>query len=143
MADVDTAKESVDELTGDTRTIVALIDFATLLVLAIAAAGLLVATIDSVLERRRPLAVLAAVGTPVSLLRRAVLLQSAIPLACGLAVAAGAALHSTLVVAANDAALALPLRARRSPRSWPSPYSRSQASRCPRSRAPCDPRAAH
>lgn len=112
LADVSTARERVEERTKDTRSIVALIDLATLLVLAIAAAGLLVASIDSVLERRRLLAVLVAVGTPVSLLRRAILLQAAIPLVCGLAVAAAAALlTSTLVLPLTDAALELPLRA--------------------------------
>jgi hypothetical protein len=64
-----------------------------------------------VLERRRPLAVLVAIGTPVSLLRRAILLQAAIPLVCGLAVAAAAALlTSTLVLPLTDAAFELPLR---------------------------------
>jgi cell division protein FtsX len=111
VADVATATERVEERTKDARSIVALIDLATLLVLVIAAAGLLVASIDSVLERRRPLAVLVAVGTPVSLLRRAVLLQAAIPLVCGLAVAAAAALlTSTLVLPLTDAAFELPLR---------------------------------
>lgn len=64
------------------------------------------------LERRRPLAVLVAVGTPASLLRRAILLQSAIPLTCGLAIAASTALlTSLLVLAVNGEALELPLRA--------------------------------
>lgn len=111
FADVDTATEYIADRTSEMRGVVALIDLATLLVFAIAAAGLLVASIDSVLERRRPLAVLAAVGTPASLLRRAVVLQSAVPLACGLAVSAAAALlTSLLVLSVNGAALALPLR---------------------------------
>lgn len=112
LADVETAGERVDELTKDARSVVALIDFATVLVLAIASAGLVVASVDSVLERRRPLAVLAAVGTPASLLRRAVLLQSAVPLACGLATAAGSALlTSAVILALNDVPLELPVRA--------------------------------
>lgn len=112
QADVDTGDEYVGGQSDEMRGVVALIDLATLLVLLVAAAGLLVASIDSVLERRRPLAVLAAAGTPPSLLRRAVLLQSAIPLMCGLAVAASAALlTSLLVLAANGEALELPLRA--------------------------------
>lgn len=111
LADVSTSRERIEERTKDARSIVALIDLATLLVLTIAAAGLLVASIDSVLERRRPFAVLVAVGTPVSLLRRAVLLQAAIPLACGLAVVAAAALlTSALVLPLTDAAIELPLR---------------------------------
>ena len=111
FADVDTGTESLSDQSDEMRGVVALIDLATLLVFAIAAAGLLVASIDSVLERRRPLAALAAIGTPVSLLRRAVLLQSAVPLLCGLTVAAAAALlTSTLVLSVNGVALVLPLR---------------------------------
>jgi hypothetical protein len=92
QADVDTGDEYLGGQRDEVRGVVALIDLATLLVLLVAAAGLLVASIDSVLERRRPLAVLAAAGTPTSLLRRAVFFQSAIPLICGLGVAASAAL---------------------------------------------------
>ena len=108
---VDTGDEYLGEQNNEMRGVVALIDLATFLVLAIAAAGLLVASVDSVLERRRPRAVLAAVGTPASLLRRAILIQSAIPLACGLAVAASdELLTSLLVLSINGEALTLPLR---------------------------------
>jgi ABC-type lipoprotein release transport system permease subunit len=111
-ADVETAVEHVGDQSKEMRGVVALINLGTLLVLVIAAAGLLVASVDSVLERRRPLAVLAAVGTPATLLRRSVLLQSAIPLVCGLAVAASTALlTSMLILAVNGEALELPLRA--------------------------------
>jgi len=109
--DVASGAEYVGGYEEEMRGVVGLIDLATLLVFAIAAAGLLVGSIDSVLERRRPLAVLAAVGTPVSVLRWAVLLQTAIPLLCGLALAGSAALlTSALIIADNGAEFALPLR---------------------------------
>ncbi len=111
-ADVASGSEYVGTQGDEIRGVVGLIDLATLLVFAIAAAGLLVASIDSVLERRRPLAVLAAVGAPLASLRRSVLVQSGIPLVCGLGVAASAALGtSALLLAVNGSAVVLPLAA--------------------------------
>lgn len=110
QGDAASGAEYVGGYEDEMRGVIGLIDLATLLVLAIAAAGLLVGSIDSVLERRRPLAVLAAVGTPISVLRWAVLLQTAIPLLCGLALAGSAALlTSALIISVNGADLALPL----------------------------------
>jgi hypothetical protein len=47
--------------------------------LLVGAAGLLVAAVESVTERRRSLAAMVATGVPLATLRRAVLLQSLIP----------------------------------------------------------------
>jgi FtsH-binding integral membrane protein len=61
------------------RNAYALVDLALLVALVVAAAGLLVASCEAVLERRRTLASLAAAGVPLGTLRRAVLLQSLLP----------------------------------------------------------------
>jgi hypothetical protein len=61
------------------RSAYALVDLALLVALVVAAAGLLVASCEAVLERRRTLASLAAAGVPLGTLRRAVLLQSLLP----------------------------------------------------------------
>ena len=112
LADIETGRERVEEEMREIREIVRLIDLGTLLALAIAAIGLIVASIDSVSQNRRPLAVLAAAGTPRSLLRRAVLIQTAIPLAAGLLAAAPSALAAALVfLSLQDEPLTLPLRA--------------------------------
>jgi len=109
-ADVASGAEFVDGDEDEMRGVVGLIDLATLLILAIAAAGLVVASIDSILERRRPFAVLAAAGASMGVLRWAVLLQTAIPLLCGLVLTAGAALlTSALIIAANGTEFVLPL----------------------------------
>lgn len=56
-----------------------LVDLALLVALVVAAAGLLVASADVVLERPRTLALLAASGVPLGTRGRAVLLQSLLP----------------------------------------------------------------
>jgi hypothetical protein len=68
-------------------------------VLALIGASMLVGALEQVRERRRPLAVLAAFGTPRGALARALLWQTAIPVALGLAlaVAAGAGLGAALL----------------------------------------------
>lgn len=111
-AEVETGRERVGDETHEIREIVRLIDLGTLLALAIAATGLVVASIDAVSQNRRPLAVLAAAGAPRSLLRRAVLMQAGIPLAAGLVAAAPSALAAALVfLSLQDEPLTLPLRA--------------------------------
>jgi hypothetical protein len=57
-----------------------LVNLGILVGVSVAAAGLLVALAEGILERRRSLAALAATGTPLATLRRAVLLQGLLPL---------------------------------------------------------------
>lgn len=56
--------------------------------IVVAALGLLVATIEQILERRRTLAALSAQGTPAGVLARALLLRTALPLVPGVLLAA-------------------------------------------------------
>lgn len=56
-----------------------LVDLALLIALVVAAAGLLVASCESVQERRQTLASLQAAGVPLAVLRRALLLQALLP----------------------------------------------------------------
>jgi hypothetical protein len=87
------------------RTAYDLVDLALLVALVVAAAGLLVASCEAVLERRRTLASLAATGVPQATLRRAVLLQSLLPAvpAVALAAVAGATGALALTATAGDA----------------------------------------
>ncbi len=57
-----------------------LINLGLLIAVSIAAAGLLVALAEGVMDRRRSLAALVAAGTPLGVLRRALLLQGLLPL---------------------------------------------------------------
>lgn len=87
--------------------------------LLIAACGLLLTTLEGLLERRRTLGTLAAAGVPRRVLRRAVLLQVGLPVlpASALAVAAGLAVtgvlyrHEQLGMALPALALGLPVGA--------------------------------
>lgn len=65
-----------------------LVDLALAVALVVAAAGLLVASCEAVLERRRTLASLWAAGVPLATLRRAVLLQALLPAVPALLLAA-------------------------------------------------------
>ena len=79
------------------------------LALLIGAASLAVSTADAVHERRRSLAALVAIGTPVRLLRRAVLLQMAAPMLGNVVAALGAAaVASWCYLQAYDEPLGLP-----------------------------------
>jgi hypothetical protein len=79
------------------------------LALLIGAASLAVSTADAVHERRRSLAALVAIGTPVRLLRRAVLLQMAAPMLGNVVAALGAAaVASWCYLEAYDEPLGLP-----------------------------------
>ncbi len=73
-----------------------MMNFVTVLVLLVTAASLLVSTVDGMMERRRPMAALSAIGVPVSVMRRSVFVQIAIPFAVALALG----LASSLVVIA-------------------------------------------
>ncbi|MEO8477737.1 MAG: FtsX-like permease family protein [Actinomycetota bacterium] len=73
-----------------------MMNFVTVLVLLVTAASLLVSTVDGMMERRRPMAVLSAIGVPLSVMRRSVFVQIAIPLAAALVLGVA----SSLVVVA-------------------------------------------
>ncbi len=92
---------------GFYRSAYDLVDLALLVALVVAAAGLLVASCEAVLERRRTLASLAATGVPLGTLRRAVLLQSLLPAvpAVALAAVAGASGAFAFTAALGDAVL--------------------------------------
>jgi hypothetical protein len=68
-------------------------------VLLLIGASMLVGAVEQLQERRRPLAALAAFGTPQATVARSILWQTAIPIALGLALslAAGMALGATLL----------------------------------------------
>ncbi|SHM94292.1 FtsX-like permease family protein [Cryptosporangium aurantiacum] len=66
----------------------ALTQLAVWVAIVVAAGGLLVATAEQVLERRRTLAALTAQGTPTGVLAKALLWQNALPLVPGLVLAA-------------------------------------------------------
>lgn len=78
-----------------------LVDLALLVALTVAAAGLLVASCEAVLERRRTLAALVATGVPLGTLRRAMLLQSLLPAVPAVALAAVAGASGALALTAT------------------------------------------
>lgn len=88
---------------GFYRAAYGLVDLALLVALVVAAAGLLVASCEAVLERRRTLASLAAAGVPLGTLRRAVLLQSLLPAVPAVALAAIAGATGALALTSGDA----------------------------------------
>ncbi len=64
----------------------------------IAAATMLVTAADAVAERRRSLATLAAVGTSAGVLRRALAVETALPMLAGVALGLGSAIGGTWMV---------------------------------------------
>lgn len=85
-----------------------LVDLALAVALVVAAAGLLVASVEAVLERRRTLASLWAAGVPLATLRRAVLLQALLPAIPALLLATAAGTAATQVVAGATGGLTFP-----------------------------------
>jgi len=84
--EVRTAEEvRKDSSSDEPARMVQLLELGMLLVLLVTAANLLVSTVDGMMERRRPLAVLSAIGVPTRVIRRSVLFQVALPLAAALA----------------------------------------------------------
>ena len=69
-----------------------------LFVLVVTAANLLLSTIDGMMERRRPLAILSAIGVPAGVIRRSVLFQVALPLAAALVLGGSVGLAVTALV---------------------------------------------
>lgn len=83
----------------------------TMFLLLVSAATLLVAMVDWLMERRRSLAVLSAVGVPTTIIRRSILIQLALPLATSLAFGlAGAILVTTLLNTAVEQPVVLAAR---------------------------------
>ncbi len=76
--------------------------FGMLLSLAVGAAGLLLTTTESVLERRRTMAALHATGVPLATLRRTLLAQVALPVLPGSLLAMGAGLVLGWVTFGSD-----------------------------------------
>jgi hypothetical protein len=65
---------------------------------AIAAATLLITAVDGVRERRRSLATLSAVGTSTGMLRRALAVETALPMLAGVVLGTGSAIAGTWMV---------------------------------------------
>jgi hypothetical protein len=63
------------------------VELGTIVALAVVAASMLVAAVDSIGERRRSFAMLAAAGTPINVMRKAVVTEIAMPLLGGVAIA--------------------------------------------------------
>jgi hypothetical protein len=87
-----------------------LVEIAILVALVVAAAGLVVAAGEAIVERRRSLAALAAAGVSRATLRRAVLAQAMLPVVPGILLAVGCGAASVaLFNAPTDLAVGLPL----------------------------------
>jgi hypothetical protein len=69
-----------------------------IIMLMVTAASLLVSTVDGMMERRRPIAVLSALGVPAGVIRRSVMLQIVLPLCIALALGVAVALAVTVLV---------------------------------------------
>jgi hypothetical protein len=82
----------------------------TVFLLLVSAATLLVAMVDWLMERRRSIAVLSAIGVTATTVRRSILAQVALPLACSVVFGAtGAVLISTLLYRAANQPVVLAL----------------------------------
>jgi hypothetical protein len=92
QAGVRTGADARRDATAQARRITSLVDLGIVTALGIALANLLVVTIDHVAERRRPVAVLAASGLPLRMLRRSVAVEIGLPLAVAIALATGTAM---------------------------------------------------
>jgi hypothetical protein len=107
---VRTPAESRALATSDVRRTTSLVDLGIVVALGIALANLLVVTIDHVNERRRPVAVLAASGVPLGVLRRSIAVEIGLPLLSALALAVATALAvAVLLGAILDESVVLPL----------------------------------
>jgi hypothetical protein len=110
--EVATRPELASVRTGSDDRMMELFELALILVLVVTAANLLVSTVDGMMERRRSLAVLSAIGVGPGTLRRSVLVQVALPLAAALALGVPAGMAVTkLLFRIADEPVTLPLRA--------------------------------
>ncbi len=89
LAEVTTAAEVRVVGSADEDRTVRLLQLAILMLLLVSAASLLVSTVDGMMERRRPLAVLSAIGVAKGVLRRSILFQVALPLVLGVTLGLG------------------------------------------------------
>lgn len=89
-------RESPDAVA--TRQVSRVVQMIALVLLLVTACSLLISTVDAVMERRRPLAILSAVGAQAATLRRAVLVQVGIPLVIGLSLGVAISLVTTWLV---------------------------------------------
>jgi len=112
--DVQTVRSLRQTVSHSSRQETVLADVAVavaILMLMITAASLLVSTVDGMMERRRPIAVLSALGVPASVIRRSVILQILLPLCIALALGTGVALAVTaLLFRTLSEPLLLPIR---------------------------------
>lgn len=79
-----------------------LVNIGLMIAVTIATAGLLVTLAEGILERRRSLAALIALGTPMSTLRRAVILQGLLPLVPAVLLATGLGCLIYMVIPAAE-----------------------------------------
>lgn len=111
LGSVATRESTLDGYSSDVRTLYRVVAVGAVGVAALASLALVVAVTAGLLERRRPLALLLAAGTPMGVLRRSVVLESAAPLVVMVVLAAGL---GTLVghwsVAQTSTSTDLPLR---------------------------------
>ena len=106
---VSTPPESRAEAAADVRRITSLVELGIAVALAIALANLLVVTVDHVAERRRPLAVLAASGVPVGVMRRSIAVEIGLPLTTAIVMATAVAMVAgTILAAILDQPMAVP-----------------------------------
>jgi hypothetical protein len=99
LGEARTTQEVLADRTSDEPVrMVRLLELAMLLVLLVTAANLLVSTVDGMMERRRPLAVLSAIGVPNGVVRRSILFQVALPLGAALGLGASIGLAVTGLV---------------------------------------------
>jgi hypothetical protein len=80
-------RRSVSFRTSEFPQVARGVELGTIVALAVVAASMLVAAVDSIGERRRSFAMLAAAGTPISVMRKAVVTEIAMPLLGGVAIA--------------------------------------------------------
>jgi hypothetical protein len=92
VAQVLTLSELEDEMNPVPVQAYALVDAGLLGALGLALASLLVVSADRIQERRQPMAVLAASGVPIWVLRRSVAVETALPLVSAVTLAVGLAL---------------------------------------------------
>jgi len=110
--DVETPRELLASVgSSEPDRMVELLELALVLVLIVTAANLLVSTVDGMMERRRSLAVLSAIGVAPGTLRRSILVQVAVPLATSLVLGVPAGLAVTrLLFKIADQPVSLPVQ---------------------------------
>lgn len=97
QGEASTAEEYLDSYGGSDHSnrMLLLLALGSVLVILVTAGNLLVSTVDGIMERRRELAVLSAIGVPGSTLRRSVVVQVAVPLSVAVGLGMGAGLAVT------------------------------------------------